>query len=224
MLKNLPKAIKTMRGKVKSVETDRLYNTEEWINILVNLSSPTLSSLYSAEGKEAAALLGFNDLDPLTPEAQKALDKAIQLMADAYDRTTRDLLKTQLEAGIEEGLGIDELKGKVDDVFEFSDSIRAERVARTETFRVANDATKDAWQQTGVVSTIKWYTSADERVCPWCDAMDGKVIDIEENFFSKGDTHTGSDGGKMSLDYADVSAPPIHVDCRCYIRPEDISV
>jgi HK97 family phage portal protein len=225
VLKNLASAVKKQRsGKIKAVDTEALFDTDEWISILFKLTGPIMSNLFSKEGTEAAALLGFDNLDPLTPEVQKALDRAMELMAEKYNETTLDLLKTQLEAGIEEGLGIEELKGRVADVYEFSDDARAARVARTETFRVANAATKEAWNQTGVVHSVKWYTAADERVCPWCDPMHGEVIDIKENFFDKGDSHEGSDGQVMALDYDDVGAPPLHVDCRCYIRPEDISV
>lgn len=223
--KNLASAIKKQRsGKIKSVDTEALFDTDEWISILFKLTGPIMSNLFSKEGTEAAALLGFDNLDPLTPEVQKALNRSIELMAEKYNETTLDLLKTQLEAGIEEGLGIEELKGRVADVYEFSDDTRAARVARTETFRVANASTKEAWSQTGVVNSVKWYTAADERVCPWCDPMHGEVIDIKDSFFDKGDTHEGSDGQVMTLDYDDVDAPPLHVDCRCYIRPEDISV
>lgn len=225
VLKNLDKAIKRARGgKLKAVDADALFDTDEWISILFRLTGPILTDLFGKEGKEAAALLGFTDLDPLTPEVREALDRGIELMSKKYNETTLDLLKAKLEEGIEEGLGIDELKGRVADVYEFSDEIRAARVARTETFRTANAATKEAWDQTGVVESIKWYTAADERVCPWCDPMHGEVVDIKENFFDKGDEHRGSDGQVMALDYDDVGAPPLHVDCRCYIRPEVISV
>jgi hypothetical protein len=54
--------------------------------------------------------------------------------------------------------------------------------------------------------------------------MDGEVIDISDGFFGKGDTVTGREGGKLDLNYEDVDNPPLHVDCRCFIRPEEISV
>jgi len=58
------------------------------------------------------------------------------------------------------------------------------------------------------------------------------VIDIEDNFFDKGDTVDGTEMDvegnpqkvSMSLDYSDIGAPPLHVSCRCYIRPEEIAL
>lgn len=225
VIKNIGRAIKaTKAGKIKGVDVSKLFEKDEWISILFKLTGPILTDLFGKEGTEAAALIGFSDLDPLTPEVRRALDRSIELMATRYNETTLDLLKAKLEEGIDEGLGLSELTNRVMEVYEFSDEIRAARVARTESFRTANAATKEAWDQTGVVSTVKWYTAADERVCPWCEPMHGEVVDIKESFFDKGDTHEGSDGQVMNIDYADIENPPLHVDCRCYIRPEDISV
>ncbi len=225
VLGNLANAVKS----AKAVDTADLFNKEEWIAALVDLSTPILTGLMQAEGKEAAALLGVQDLEILTPEVRAALERAIGLMADSYNETTLDLLKSKLEEGIKEGLSLDELADKVAEIYEFSDDVRAEQVARTETFRVANEATHEAWKQTGVVKTVKWYTAADERVCPYCDPMHGKVVSIDENFFDKGDVVTGSDDSpehpsKLPIDYDDVESPPLHVSCRCYIRPEEISI
>jgi hypothetical protein len=74
------------------------------------------------------------------------------------------------------------------------------------------------------VKSIKWYTAEDDQVCEWCEPMDGTVIDINDNFFDQGDTATGTDGATMALDYDNVGSPPLHVNCRCYTQPEDISI
>ncbi|GIW70331.1 MAG: hypothetical protein KatS3mg101_1078 [Patescibacteria group bacterium] len=183
-----------------------------------------MTDLFEKEAKEAAALLGVELTNPLTPEVRKAIERALELMSRTYNDTTLALLKDKLEQGLEEGAGLSELKDLVRQVYEFSDEVRAEQVARTEAFRIANGATKEAWKQTGVVKSIKWYTAADERVCEFCAPLHGKVVSIEEGFFGKGETVTGSEGGKLDLYYSDVDYPPLHVSCRCYIRPEEISL
>ena len=144
-------------------------------------------------------------------------------MAKSYNETTLNLLKSKLDQGIAEGQSIPELKNTISDIYEFSDATRAEMVARTEAFRAANLATKEAWKQSGVVETVKWYTAEDSLVCTLCAPMDGKVISVNENFFDKGDTAQGSDGSSFDITYSDVETPPLHPDCRCYIRPEDLS-
>lgn len=221
VLKNLPNAIKSAN---KAINKDELFNSDEWITATIDLNEPILADLYGKEGKEAAALLGIAEIDILNPETREAIRRAVELMAEKYNKTTLDLLAEKLAEGQRQGLGIDELANLVSDIYEFSDKERAQRVARTETFRIANDATEQAWKQSGVVKSIKWYTAADERVCPYCRPMHGKVVSIDENFFNKGDTLEVPGQPAMSFDYEDVGNPPLHVNCRCYIRPEEISL
>ncbi len=216
VLKNLPNLMKAI------AEAD-IFDKKEWMGIMVDLSKPILSNLYEAEGKEAASLLGFDGFR-MTPEARRAIDRSMELMSESYNDTTLGLLKDFLEEGQTEGWTLDELTEKLNSVYDYSDEVRARQVAQTETFRIANDSTKEAWKQSGVVKTIKWYTAADERVCEWCDAMHGKTIDIDDTFFDKGDNAIGADGSKLPITYDDVGSPPLHVSCRCYTRPEDISL
>jgi len=220
VIANLKKAIKT----AKAINEDDLFNKDEWVSLLIDLSSPIATDLFEKEAREAASLLGIDLSDPITPEVRRAIERALELMSRSYNETTIALLRDKLEQGLSEGASLEELKDLVSQVYDFSDEVRAEQVARTETFRIANAATKEAWQQSGVVKTIKWYTAADERVCEFCASMHGKVIDIEEKFFEKGDEVTGNEGGTLAIDYSDVEYPPLHPSCRCYIRPEEISI
>lgn len=219
VLTNLENATKS-----KAINENDIFKADEWVGALVDLSTPIMADLFEKEAKEAAALLGTELTDPLTPEVREAIKRALELMSQKYNETTLALLKEKLEQGLDEGAGLNELKDLVSQVYEFSDEHRAEQVARTEAFRVANGATQEAWKQTGVVKSIKWYTAADERVCEFCAPLHGREIGIEEGFFEKGETITGREGGKLDLDYSDVDYPPLHVSCRCYIRPENISI
>ncbi|MCP6719734.1 MAG: phage portal protein [Patescibacteria group bacterium] len=224
VLKNLESALKALPAE-KAINPDDLFKKGEWVGVLVDLETPILTELYEEEGSAAAEFLGFDDLNILTPANKKALDESVELMAESYNESTLKLLKKKLEEGQREGLPLEELKETVRSVYAFSDEVRAERVARTETFRIANKATKDAWKETEVVKTIKWYTAQDERVDPEiCAPLHGKVISIEDNFFNKGDEIELSNGGTFKVDYDDVGSPPIHVSCRCYMRPEEISI
>jgi SPP1 gp7 family putative phage head morphogenesis protein len=190
---------------------------------LIKTATPIYLDLWEKESEEAARLIGKDKnataTKELTPEMKKALQKSIELMAESYTETTLAALKEKLGAALAEGASLDQLIDVVQGIAEFSDEIRAETVARTETFRTANTAAKETWKQSGVVNEIKWYTARDELVCPYCGPMDGKTVGIEENFFNKGDTVEGEDGSTMAVEYADVEAGALHVNCRCYTRP-----
>jgi len=54
--------------------------------------------------------------------------------------------------------------------------------------------------------------------------MAGKTIDVGADYFRKGDVSVGSDGSKMKLNYRAIDVPPLHTNCRCFIRPELIDI
>lgn len=217
VLKNLPSAI-------KAINADDLYEYDQYVALTVSATTPIMVDLMAKEGKAAAELIGISDMDIMTPEVRKALEKSIELMSESYNQTTLDLLKERLEQGLADGLSLSELAEKVQEVYEFSDLSRAETVAKTEIFRVANTATREAWTQSGVVESYKWYTAEDADVCEFCDTMDGKTVDTGESFLDENDKVIGTDGGVLTNNYDIIENPPLHPSCRCYLRPEVISI
>jgi uncharacterized protein with gpF-like domain len=146
-------------------------------------------------------------------------------MARSYNETTLDQLKQVIGEKLAQpgGTNLKEITDAVEGVYSFADERRAGLIAKTESFRAANLANKDAWKASGVVESVKWYTAEDERVCEFCDALDGTEVGIDDSFFDAGDTIIGTSGKSRTADYGDIEAPPLHPDCRCYLRPEDIS-
>ena len=214
VLKNLRKAKKGIQKK-KDVNKKKLFNKKKQILAMIDLATPLLAAGYLSEGKEALGLLG---LDVAFDVVSDKLVKSIALMSRRYTSTTLNLLTRELNAGLKEGESFPKLEKRVSKVYDFSDKVRAKRVARTETFRTGNFATRDAWRKSGVVSSVKWFTAADERVDKKiCAPLHGRIVGINDNFFDKGDEWQG-----VKLDYANVENPPIHPLCRCYIRPESI--
>lgn len=219
------RVIERLEGKKREIDFENLFNKDEEVAILIDGVTPLLRDLFQKEGNEALQSIGINEAFEASRErVARVLKKAISLMAKSYNETTLDELEETLQEGLKDGESLPELAGRVREIYEFSAKARAEQVAKTESFRVANSATKEAWKQSGVVKTLRWYTALDERVCEFCDPLNGKIIEISENWFDKGDSLAGKEGGKMEIDYADVGSPPLHPDCRCYIRPEEISI
>jgi len=219
------RVIGKLEGKKQEIDFGALFDSEAEVSILIDGVTPILKKLLAKEGKEALKLIGMEEAFEANLErVVNSLNKRINLMAESYNETTLDLLKEKLKEGLNAGESLPELTERVKQIYEFSDEVRAERVARTEAFAVANSATKEAWRQSKVVKSLKWFTALDERVCEFCEPMNGKIVGIEENWFEKGESMTGREGGKMDIDYSDIENPPLHANCRCYIRPETISV
>jgi HK97 family phage portal protein len=221
VLKNLPTAIE------KAIDPKDLFNLDNWISITTDAMEPIFVDLFTSEGKIAADALEMPDLNPLSETARAMLHQSVSMMAKSYQQTTLDTLETKINDGLSTGASLPDISKTVSEIYEWSDTARADRVAQTEAFRTTNAALKETWKQSGVVKTIKWHTAENEAVCPYCQAMDGKVISIDQNFFDAGQTLSvgeGDDAQTMTMDYGDVGAPPLHPNCRCFARPEDVAI
>jgi SPP1 gp7 family putative phage head morphogenesis protein len=84
---------------------------------------------------------------------------------------------------------------------------RADTIGRDEMFAATSMARVLGWvsqQATGALPRAakkKWVTAGDERVCPTCGPMDGKVVRLDEPFIMP-------NGVKLL-------APMVHPNCRC---------
>jgi HK97 family phage portal protein len=205
---------------------DDLFDLKEWIGITINLATPILAGLTADEAASAFAMIGKPSQNILADEStQMALNRGISKMATSYNETTLDQLKTVLGEKLTQpgGTNLAEHTQAVDGAYSHADEKRAALIAKTESFRAANWANKEAWRASGVVKTVKWFTSQQANVGQFCQALDGTEIPIDQNFFDAGDVIGGIEGGVMTADYGDVEAPPIHPLCACFLRPEEIS-
>ena len=68
---------------------------------------------------------------------------------------------------------------------------QAKRIVNSEYVHVANRAATDRYKTAGITK-YRWLCNEDERTCPECSAMDGKVFDIDSGIL-----------------------PILHPNCRC---------
>jgi SPP1 gp7 family putative phage head morphogenesis protein len=108
--------------------------------------------------------------------------------------TTRVLTQKTLSSWIQSGQPIDTLEQQISGIFGAS---RAAAIAATETTRAFAEGNAQAWQSTGFVSSVRFNTVEDDKVCPYCSPLDGQEFDVD--------------------DYG--HKPPIHVNCRCFNTP-----
>ena len=216
----------SLKGIIKKGIGDDLIDREAAIKATIEFSTPILQDIIKTEGtiryNEIDAATG--NFDPKASRIQKILEKNLKLMAKTYNDTTIKLLETKLTEAIEDGSSMVEIRDVVADVFEFTETYRAKTIAHTEVFKTANAAGREAFKQSGVVETVRWHTAEDELVCPYCGPMNGKTVGVDDAFFKKGDTVTGSDGKRIEVDYDDIVDPPLHANCRCFTLPEVIDI
>ncbi len=115
------------------------------------------------------------------------------------NKTTQDVLQSVFKTFVDTpGMTI----GDVVNLLPYTES-RALMIATTETTRIyaqaeqlAGEALKKEYPDVQVIKT--WWTNQDDRVCPICQPLHGKEIELEKWF----------DGVYEN--------PPAHVGCRCW--------
>jgi hypothetical protein len=125
-------------------------------------------------------------------------------------------LRDRLEA---KGLDADTIDAKAEKYSAKLLRLRAQTIARTETIRASNAGQRELWRQAasgeggssgfdeplinGITARQIWIVTADDRLCPICEA----IPDMNSDGVPLGGMFETPDGP--------VDAPPAHVACRC---------
>lgn len=220
--------LKRAQNFTSKVSSSDLFDKEAEITKLITVTTPIIEKLTKDEGERALEYVGKAQVNnflkkdySVSAVLEGIIEASVKRMARSYTQTTLDTLTSTINDGIAAGDPINKIADSISSVYGLTDEYRALRVARTEVFSAANDASKDAYKQSSVVKTIIWKTAEDELTCPFCAPLDDKIIPVDDIFFDKGTTLTVGNLS-LTLDYEDIENPPLHPNCRCYILPGEI--
>jgi SPP1 gp7 family putative phage head morphogenesis protein len=164
--------------------------------------TPLLMDQAVLAGQEAYKLIGSDDIYlpyKLRETVSRNVTKFTQSMLD----TDRDTLVNLISNGLSDGKSVPEIRSSIETSFDSISKNQAQRITRTEVLRVSNQASLDAYEQSGVVEGKQWLTAGavDE-----CAEYDGDIVTLSGSFY-------GSDNEFQDGD------PPLHPNCRCVILP-----
>lgn len=199
----------------------KLFNDAAYDAEITNKLQPMLSDLSKTQGQLALVFAGDTENEfQLTAPILSILEKGTRKMATRFNDETLDRLNKTLAEGIQNGDNLDDLKQRVNEVYDNLEAYRSERIARTETLKASNHATTWAYKQTGFVTQKAWVVNPD--ACPACEEFDGKSIPLDDAFVQLGETYTvgeGEEASDVTNDYDTIEEPPLHPNCRCTIIP-----
>ena len=214
VLKNLnkKKAIKA------SVDISGLQlNKVEEAAITIAVVMPVLEELFKESADETFTFLGVDMvMDTSTEEVQTLLKAETRKFSNSVTKTTNIAIKNQVAEGLKNNESIPQIGKRINNIFDVANKSRAEAIARTETVRYNSAATERAFVESGVVEAKEWNVEPD--ACQFCAPMTGAIVPLGSSFFDKDVEITGSDGGKMTLDYDTTEYPPLHTNC--FIDPQ----
>jgi HK97 family phage portal protein len=187
---------------------------------------PIMLKLFIAQGIIALAFADDSGAEFKVTDALKAeTASSVSRMARNFNDETITALNETINAGVQAGDNLADLKKRVEATYKETKGYRAERIARTETLKASNRATVNAYKQTGYVTGKQWY--ANPGACPICESVDGKVVSLDTNFANVGQsisyTETNAEGEEVSkeypVSYEDIGTPPLHPQCECCVIP-----
>lgn len=217
-------ALKNLEAHASSLKAadQKLFDDAAYDALITNKLQPSLQDLAKTQGGLAMVFAGDDTNEfYLSNKVVSLLERNTRRMATDFNDETLSKLNNTLAEGIQAGEGIASLKSRVNDVYDTIDGFRAERIARTETLKASNNATVEAYRQTGFVKSKVWVVNPD--ACPQCEEFEGKSIDLDEPFLPIGGsyTYTDEDGLEQTQtnSYDTIEEPPLHPNCRCTIIP-----
>lgn len=179
--------------------------------------NPILSQALAVGGEAANQFLGIEH--PYVPKnvkdvnTQEFVRNQIEKFAVSLIATDKDILASIISTGLTRGDSIPQIRRAIQDKFTEYGKTQAERITRTEVARACNSGIVDAYRQSGVVEGKQWLTSGDP--CEYCAPLEGKIVELDGNYFDEGSEWLGDAKTPMKLDYEDVGEPPLHPNCRC---------
>ena len=172
--------------------------------ILIDEFGMLLAMASQIAGQEAVDTISVN----LTYKVGnvKGFSARIVSLIPQINKTTADFISRKIEEAKDNMLTPEEgLQFTIDETINNLVK-RSEMIVKNEIANVVGATTHDVYQNSGVTQ-LKWVTSLDERVCPICSPLDGKIVNING-------TYVGGEGAQAKY-------PPIHINCRCFVVPEE---
>lgn len=219
---NLPQAMKS-KGFGDNTQSENKAFTSEMLALLLPMmkiyGNRTVNTGVNIIVK---AGLSTENIQPFefTPSQRKAYEKYIAKVGVGYSEQTAEQIRQVLGEGVLDGATRAEIESNLREAITGPENqYRVERLARTEVNLAEGKASVSAMEniqaQTGYTISKIWNTSGDNP-CEFCQALDGTVIDVEENFVDKGDNIDGVDGGVYNNDFTATDTADAHPNCNCY--------
>jgi SPP1 gp7 family putative phage head morphogenesis protein len=225
---------KLRRGLLEPKAVREVKNGEHWTGELLRLTYAQAwqqaRNRLRQEGVAVGSLPGSDRDDGDLITALGSMPVPRQTLREVYLRTYENLqsiesdmtevVRSTLLEGLRDGINPKEMARNLTDEIESLQKIRAEMLARTEVVQAYTASSIDRYREAGVsaVTQVERSDASDSRVCPICEALDGRVTPMSEietaTFtFEPGENDADSLAGEYAV------APPSHPACRCTLLP-----
>lgn len=185
---------------IKALPELPIFNLGEWVQRYITRGLPIYIDIVTtaATQQNNAFSLGVSfDMRKIQPW----LDRRSEFWAGQVNQETGRLLMQELEEALEGRESIKQIQARVERVFDFSNTIRSERIARTETLAAMNEGALESYRQSGVVERKMWLATLDTRTRDAHLAAHRQVVELEANFLVGGEaiSHPGEGSPEQAI-------------------------
>ncbi len=203
----------------KKGASDFLPSDEKYVRVSINALTPIIRRLIEEQGGRALDSLGVDTQFVINEAIRKSIRKFVGKASDTYVSTLRESIGNTIQLGLQEGWGVEKMGREIRSQYGSISRPTGLRLARTESIRASNFAQEEAYKASKIVEGKQWFTAIDERVCPYCEALDGKIYELNETILETGSEFLGNADTPLSIDYNAIEYPPLHPNCRCTLVP-----
>ncbi|HAS91530.1 MAG TPA: phage portal protein [Clostridiales bacterium] len=186
---------------------DKFYEDfKEFLNIQTKPVISTYADAIAIEAADEVELKDY-DIDRFTDDYQKAFDYR-------YSKEHKGRITNIVAKAIENNKNPVEVLEKEFDSWEEK---KPEQVSKEETVKIAGAVSLAVYKIAGVTKLV--WRNTGSKSCPYCEALDGKIVGIQESFIPVG-SQFKPDGADLPLK---IDSPkmhaPLHGGCVCQISP-----
>ena len=147
-----------------------LFSIKEESEVLASLLTPIVIDLMEAEAEDVANFI-TGELLTISPEIRAAVEQNILQISGVFNQDTIRALEKTLSEGQTAGESLVKLKKRVESVYSDAKGYRAERIARTESLKAANNTAEMVYKQNGF-SEVEWFINPG--ACEFCQTFAGR--------------------------------------------------
>jgi HK97 family phage portal protein len=218
VLANLQKAPIKSSGPIRqnadpALVDSILFNANEWIDKFAQTMSPEFMNIFTAGVDKALddMAAGNYSFDFRNPKVTSYLKNKTYKFAQEVNNATMESLRKELITGLNAFENLDQIAERINKVFDYSDTWRGLRIARTETTCAINSGMVQAYDQSGLAQGKGWLTSRDEKV-RLSHEIDGQEVAVNDMFKLKSGQSVRFPGDP-DAQIADI------INCRCTMYP-----
>jgi SPP1 gp7 family putative phage head morphogenesis protein len=213
VLRKLRKAVPRAR-----VSAGELFTPGEWVGLFEKKVEPVRVKAFVAIMGETLSGLGLDDEFVMTDEMRFVLRQQGALLVKHANTTTQNAIARQLEKGVAEGEGVDQLAKRIQGAFT-TRRHQARTIARTEVLKASQQAQLASFELAGVEKK-QWHTSMDDA---FRDSHGGPGGTIDEPIVPRGQPFRLDDGELADSPGIGAFGAPLSagnlINCRCFVLP-----